>query len=562
VSAAVDEQIETPDHDGAFPRLSDDQIARLDAQGERRGTTAGEVLFAEGEEGYDFHVVLRGMVAVIDDYGGHEERLIAVHGAGRFLGELGLLTGQAAFFTAVVREPGEVLVVEVDRVRALINQDHALADLLLRAYFMRRELLIGLGAGFRIIGSRYSPDTRRLREFVARNRLPHRWVDLERDASAEALLREVGIQPEDAPVVIWHGQVLRNPSNAELARAVGLVSPALARTACDLLVVGAGPAGLAASVYGASEGLDTMTLDAIATGGQAGTSSRIENYLGFPAGISGAELGERAALQARKFGARITVPGEAVALEPQRDHHLVRLTDDREILTRTVLIASGARYRRLTIPRLEQFEGVSVYYAATLMEAQMCAGDEVVVVGAGNSAGQATLFLSRYARKLRLLVRGDSIARTMSRYLADRIERSPVEIMLETEVRELEGDGELIAVIAEEHRTGTRRRLPAKALFVFIGADPHTHWLQGQVALDRHGFVLTGPAASHTLPDVGGEPRQPLLLETSCPGVLAAGDVRSGSIKRVASAVGEGSMAVRFAHEFLERAHQHPHHAP
>jgi thioredoxin reductase (NADPH) len=227
-----------------------------------------------------------------------------------------------------------------------------------------------------------------------------------------------------------------------------------------------------------------------------------------------------------------------------------------------VIIASGARYRRLPVPRLEQFEGVSVYYAATLMEARMCAGDEVVVVGGGNSAGQATLFLSRYAKKLRLLVRGDSITRTMSRYLADRIERSPVEIMPETEVRELEGDDELTAVIAEERRTGVRRRLPAKALFVFIGADPHTHWLQGHVALDSHGFVLTGPAASGSLPDAGGELRQPLLLETSCPGVLAAGDVRSGSIKRVASAVGEGSMAVRFAHEFLERAHQHPHHAP
>jgi thioredoxin reductase (NADPH) len=562
VSAAVDEQIETPDHDGAFPRLSDDQIARLEAQGERRATAAGEVLFEEGEEGYDFYVVLQGMVAVVDDYGGAEERLIAVHGPGRFLGELGLLTGQAAFFTAVVREPGEVLVTEVDRVRALINQDPALGDLVLRAYFMRRELLIGLGAGFRIIGSRFSPDTRRLREFVARNRLPHRWVDLDEDASAEALLREVGIRPEDTPVVIWHGQLLRSPSNEDLARAVGLVSPALARAACDLLVVGAGPAGLAASVYGASEGLDTMTLDAIATGGQAGTSSRIENYLGFPAGISGAELGDRAALQARKFGARIAVPAEAVALEPQADHHLVRLTDDRELLTRTVIIASGARYRRLPVPRLEQFEGVSVYYAATLMEARMCAGDEVVVVGGGNSAGQATLFLSRYAKKLRLLVRGDSITRTMSRYLADRIERSPVEIMPETEVRELEGDDELTAVIAEERRTGVRRRLPAKALFVFIGADPHTHWLQGHVALDSHGFVLTGPAASGSLPDAGGELRQPLLLETSCPGVLAAGDVRSGSIKRVASAVGEGSMAVRFAHEFLERAHQHPHHAP
>jgi thioredoxin reductase (NADPH) len=474
-----------------------------------------------------------------------------------------MLTGQAAFFTAVVRDPGEVLVVPVDRVRALVTQDPALGDIVLRAYFMRRELLIGLGAGFKIIGSHFSPDARRLREFVARNRLPHRWIDLEHDASAEALLREVGIGPEETPVVIWHGEVLRNPSNEELARAVGLMSPPPPRVDCDLLVVGAGPAGLAAAVYGASEGLDTVTLDAIATGGQAGTSSRIENYLGFPAGVSGAELGERAALQARKFGANIAVPAEAVALERQNENYLVRLADERELLTRMVIIASGARYRKLPVARLEEFESASIYYAATLMEARMCAGDPIVVVGGGNSAGQATLFLSRYARDLRLLIRGDSLTRGMSRYLADRIERGPVEIMLETEVRELEGeDGELNAVIAEERSTGTRRRLPAKALFVLIGADPHTHWLQGRVALDGHGFVLTGQAAAAAQRDPGGEERPPLLLETSSPAVLAAGDVRSGSIKRVASAVGEGAMAVRFAHELLERAHRHPHHAP
>jgi thioredoxin reductase (NADPH) len=563
VSIDLDQQTETPDRDGAFPRLSEEQIARLSTQGERRTTDAGEVLFAEGEEGYDFHVILEGKVAVVDGYGGPDERLIAVHGPRRFLGELGMLTGQAAFFTAVVRDPGEVLVVPVDRVRALVTQDPALGDIVLRAYFMRRELLIGLGAGFKIIGSHFSPDARRLREFVARNRLPHRWIDLEHDASAEALLREIGIGPEETPVVIWHGEVLRNPSNEELARAVGLMSPPPTRVDCDLLVVGAGPAGLAAAVYGASDGLDTVTLDAIATGGQAGTSSRIENYLGFPAGVSGAELGERATLQARKFGANIAVPAEAVALERQNEHYLVRLADDRELLTRMVIIASGARYRKLPVARLEEFESASIYYAATLMEARMCAGDPIVVVGGGNSAGQATLFLSRYARDLRLLIRGDSLTRGMSRYLADRIERGPVEIMLETEVRELEGeDGELNAVIAEERSTGTRRRLPAKALFVFIGADPHTHWLQGRVALDGHGFVLTGQAAAAAQRDPGGEERPPLLLETSSPGVLAAGDVRSGSIKRVASAVGEGAMAVRFAHELLERAHRHPHHAP
>jgi thioredoxin reductase (NADPH) len=562
LKATTDRLVETPDRDGAFPRLSEKQLARLEAEGERRRTQPDEVLFREGDEDYDFHVVLDGLVAVFSDYGGEQERLIAVHGRGRFLGELGLLTRQPAFFTAVVREPGEVLVVPVERVRSLISQESVLGDLLLRAYFLRRELLIGLGAGLRIIGSRFSPDSRRLREFVARNRLPHRWIDLEHDEAAEALLREMGVGPQETPVVIWHGEVLRNPSNDELARIVGLKRHAPERATCDLLVVGAGPSGLAASVYGASEGLGTMTLDAVATGGQAGTSSKIENYLGFPSGISGAELGERATIQARKFGAEILVPAEALALEDEGDRYLVRLADGSELWTQTLIVASGARYRRLAVPRLEEYEADSVYYAATLMEAQFCTGDPIVVVGGGNSAGQATLFLSRYAAELRLVVRADSLGRSMSRYLADRIERSPVEVLLSSEVRELEGDGKLESLIVESTVTGERRRVPAKALFVFIGAEPHTGWLQGKVDLDDRGFVLTGAAAAESLPDGGDGRRPPLSLETSLPGVLAVGDVRSGSIKRVASAVGEGSMAVQMVHELLERAHRHPHHVP
>jgi thioredoxin reductase (NADPH) len=562
MSATSERIAETPDKDGAFPRLTEDQVRRLETEGERRPTQEREVLFREGDERYDFYVVLDGKVAVIDGYGSPDERIVAVHGARRFLGELGLLTGQAAFFSAVVREPGEVLVVPVERLRELITQDAGLGDLLLRAYFLRRELLIGLGAGLRIIGSRFSPETRRLREFVARNRLPHRWIDVEQDERAEAAVRELGISPEQIPVVIWHGEVLRNPSNEELARIVGLSGGRTPRAVCDLLVVGAGPSGLAASVYGASEGLDTMTLDAVATGGQAATASRIENYLGFPAGISGAELAERAAIQARKFGANIAVPAEVAALVYEDGEYTVRLTDEREIRSRTVVVASGARYRRLAVPRLEEYEGDSVYYAATLMEARMCAGDPIVVVGGGNSAGQATLFLSRYATELRLLIRGDSLDRSMSRYLADRIERSSTEVLRNTEVRALEGESSLEAVIAENNLTGERRRLPARALFVFIGAEPHTRWLSGNVMLDRHGFVLTGAAAANASRENGGGSRGPMLLETSSPGVLAVGDVRSGSIKRVASAVGEGSMAVRLIHDFLERVHQHPHHSP
>jgi thioredoxin reductase (NADPH) len=562
MSAASERIVETPDKDGAFPRLTEDQVRRLETEGERRATQAGEVLFREGDERYDFYVVLDGRVAVIDGYGCSDERIVAVHGARRFLGELGLLTGEAAFFSAVVREPGEVLVVPVQRLREMIAQDAGLGDLLLRAYFLRRELLIGLGTGLRIIGSRFSPETRRLREFVARNRLPHRWIDVEQDERAEAALRELGVSPDQTPVVIWHGEVLRNPSNEELARIVGLSGAKTPRAVCDLLVVGAGPSGLAAAVYGASEGLDTMTLDAVATGGQAATSSRIENYLGFPAGISGAELAERAAIQARKFGANLAVPAEAATLTYEDGQYTVRLTDEREIRSRTVVVASGARYRRLQVLRLEEYEGDGVYYAATLMEARMCAGDPIVVVGGGNSAGQATLFLSRYATELRLLIRGDSLDRSMSRYLADRIERSSTEVLLNTEVRELEGEGSLEAVIAENTLTGERRRLPTRALFVFIGAEPHTRWLSGTMALDRHGFVLTGAAAADASRENGSGSRRPMLLETSSPGVLAVGDVRSGSIKRVASAVGEGSMAVRLIHDFLECVDQHPHHSP
>jgi thioredoxin reductase (NADPH) len=547
---------ETPDADGAFPRLSDEQIGMLAQHGERRSTTQGEVLFREGDERYDFFVVLEGKVAVMAGYGG-EERRIAVHGPGRFLGELSLLTGHAAFFTAVVQEAGEVLVVPVERLKELISQYPVLGDLILRAYLLRRELLIGLGAGFTIVGSRYSPDTRRLREFCARNRLPHRWIDVEHDEGAEALLREAGVAPAETPIVIWRGrEVMRNPSNAELARRIGLRIPRAPETVLDLVVVGTGPAGLAASVYGASEGLSTVALEAVATGGQAGTSSKIENYLGFPTGISGAELAERATIQAEKFGARISVPCEATALEQRDGNHVVRLDDGEEVCARTVVIATGARYRRLQVPRLEEFEGVSVYYAATLMEAQLCQDDPVVVVGGGNSAGQATLFLARYARPVRLLVRGGALGENMSRYLVDRIEGDPaVEVHLHAEVREPVGsDGILRALVVEDNRTGERRELDARLLFVFIGAEPHTDWLRDEVALDDHGFVLTGPQAAGAAEGAGLEDggRQPLLLETSRPGVLAVGDVRSGSIKRVASAVGEGAMAIRLVFEHLE----------
>ncbi|HEX3613781.1 MAG TPA: FAD-dependent oxidoreductase [Sporichthyaceae bacterium] len=551
---------ETPDIGGAYPRLSVEQIAELAEHGVRRRTRPGQVVVAEGQREREFMVVLAGTVAVYEDYCTPRERVIRVHGPRRFLDELGLLTGQPSFVTCVVREPGEVLAVPLDGLRRIVGRDRHLGDVVLSAFLIRRELLIAAGAGLRIIGSRYSADSRRLREFAARNRLPHQWVDLESDPGAEELLRQLGVGPGDTPVVIWRGtRVLRNPSNAELAELTGFDPPTSADGVCDLVVVGAGPAGLAAAVYGASEGLSTVVLDAIATGGQAGTSSRIENYLGFPAGISGAELADRAVIQAEKFGARLGVPVEATGLARGRDHIVVRVDPGSEFRARAVVVATGARYRRLNVPGLADFEGRSVYYAATLVEAQYCRQRPVAVVGGGNSAGQATVFLAQHSPKVYLLVRGDDLAESMSRYLVDQIERNPaVELMCNSEIRELRGrGGELDAVVAENTKTGERRTLDVAPLFVFIGAEPCTGWLAGSIALDDRGFVLTGDEGAEAagadpgLPETHGPGRPPHLLETSWPGVFAVGDVRSGSVKRLTSAVGEGAMAIRLVHELL-----------
>ncbi|MEU8841195.1 FAD-dependent oxidoreductase [Streptomyces roseus] len=556
MSAAEHEQgavRETPDLYGAFPRLTPAQLQDLAAHGERRRTTAGEVLYREGEPFREFLAILSGTVEIVQDHGGPEERTVAVHGPGRFLGELALLEGEAAFDTAVVREAGEILAVPVERQRALVGRDPVLGDLILRAYLGRRYLLIGLGAGFRILGSCYSPDTLRLREFAARNRLPHRWVDLEQDKEAEALLRRFAIRPEDTPVVIWKGErVLRNPSNAELARLIGLPAPSPEADRCDVMVVGAGPAGLAAAVYGASDGLSTITVEAVATGGQAGTSSRIENYLGFPSGISGGELIERAVLQAHKFGARLMVSAQVSGLTPQDGEYVVTFTDGATTRAGAVVLASGVWYRRLEVPGIDRLEGISVYYAATVHEASLCQADPVAVVGGGNSAGQAALFLANHASRVHLLVRGGDLNADMSRYLVDQVERHPkIEVLLRTEVRGVSGEQKLESLIMEDTASGERRELPAAALFVFIGARPRTDWLRGVVALDEKGFVLTG-ADAHAAADASrwdSLGRGPLLLETTLPGVFAAGDVRSGSVKRVASAAGEGAIAIRLVHE-------------
>jgi thioredoxin reductase (NADPH) len=546
---------ETPDLVGAFPRLSEERIQMLTPYGTRRPTRRGEMLIVEGCPEDTFIVLLSGRVAIVDALGTPEQRIVRVHGPGRFLGELGLLTGQVAFFSEIVLDPGEVLEVPATSLRVCVLREPGFGNEILRAYLERRRLAIGEGLGFRIVGSRYSADTRRLREFSARNRLPHRFLDLETDANAESLLRGLGITPGETPVVLWRGKVLRNPDPAELAALIGQRPEQPSRQVCDLVVIGAGPAGLAAAVYGASEGLVTHVLDAIATGGQAARTSRIENYLGFPAGISGAELAERAVVQANKFGATVCAPAETIALDTSGAHCVVRLRSGDSVPARTVMIATGARYRRLPVPRLEEFEQTSVYYAATQIEAQLCVNDPVVVVGGGNSAGQAALFLVDHARKVRLVAREHSLGELMSRYLADRLlQDHRIEVHLHSEVRELVGDhGQLEAVVVEDTDSGSRQALPARELMVFIGADPCTNWLDGTVARDAGGYVLTGQDAFAPLVDDAcrAPRRRPALLETNVPGVFAAGDVRSGSVKRVASAVGEGAMVVRLVHDYL-----------
>ena len=542
---------ETVDRDGAFPRLDDATRARFRELGRAREVEAGEVLWAEGDVGADFFILESTSVAIVQGYG-RENRVIGVHERHRFLGEMGLLAGQRLYLTCVVREPGEVIQVPLKELRKIVAEDKVLSDMILGAFMARRSILLDVGTGIKLIGSRFSPDSRRLREFLARTRMPHQWIDLESDEEAEGMLESLAIEPDQTPVVLAGKEILRNPSNAEVGRVLNLGSQGPLPELCDVVVVGSGPAGLGAAVYAASEGLTVTTVEAVAPGGQAGTSARIENYLGFPAGVSGTELTQRAGVQALKFGGRLEVPAEAVKLTSEAGRHEIELSTGEVATGRTVVIATGEHSRRLDVERLEEFEGGGVYYAATQSEAQICEQDPVVIVGGGNSAGQAAVFLSERASGCRLLIRGDDLGKSMSRYLVDQIERTEsIEVCRHTEVAELGGERELESVTVVDNRSGERTVVPAKALFVFIGASPRTNWLEGQLATDNAGFLLTGrDVQGDDLAEYEDEDR-PLFLETSRPGIFAVGDVHAGSIKRVASAVGEGSMAVRLIHQRL-----------
>jgi thioredoxin reductase (NADPH) len=558
---------ETPDISGAYPRLSPAQIELLRRAGTSRPTAAGEVLAPEGSVSHDFFVVLEGLVVVTEglpgaDAGQHVEltpdtRILEVHGPGRFLGELGLVEGQPAFVSTVVAEAGEVLQVTGDDLRRSVLTDPAVGETILRAYLQRRILLISAGAGMRIVGSRFSRDTLRLLEFTAANRLPHRLVDLEEDEQAQAILERLGIGHSELPAVVLRTQqVLHNPSNAELAAAVGLRTVKELSAAWDFMVIGGGPAGLAASVYGSSDGLSVVLKEAFAVGGQAGTSPRIENYLGFPAGISGGELAERAVLQARKFGVQFNVACQAVSIEWVDGEFHAEFDEGSAATSRAVLLATGVRYRRLPVPRLEEFEGICVFYAATIHEAIICATQPVAVVGGGNSAGQAALFLAGMGAQVRLIVRGADLNADMSRYLVEQIEQHPgIEVLLQANIVSLDGEGAgpLERIVVTTGPDGEERTLEARYVFIFIGATPHTEWLQGKIALDDHGFVLTGADLRELTPEWDHLGRRRLPLETSIPGMFAAGDVRHGSVKRVTAATGEGAMTVAMVHEHLRR---------
>jgi thioredoxin reductase (NADPH) len=537
---------------GPTPRLTDSDIALFRSQGRSRQVTLGEYLFREGDLTYDFYVVVNAEVEIVVAVDG-DEQVVVRHGPGNFMGEFNMLTGTRVFASARVARPGEVIAVDRDRLRRLMATNARLGDTILAAFIARRAYLLDSAAPtLRVIGSRYSPDSLRVREFLARTRIPYEWIDSDADPDIDHLLHESSVAQSDLPVVIAAGSVMRNATPGTLASYLGLTAERLPERSFDLVVVGGGPAGLAAAVYGASEGLRTLGIEMTAPGGQAGASSRIENYLGFPMGISGNDLTQRAVIQAEKFGAQLTTPCRATLLRSRGGYLVVELSDGTELTGRAVVAATGVAYRRLEADRLSEFEGRGVYYAATELEARQCSGDPVLIVGGGNSAGQAAIFLAQHSCSVAIVIRGSDLRKSMSSYLVDRIQSDPaITVRTDTTISALDGDQTLRTV---------RMRAPdgeftiaCAGLFSFIGADPASDWISGCAALDGHKFVRTD--ASLTAEDLGDGwehlNRVPLSFETSHPGLFAVGDVRSGSMKRVASAVGEGSAAVRAVHEYL-----------
>lgn len=540
-----------------FPTLTAAQVGRARSCGTVRRVAAGEILFRPGDTEVPFFVLLSGGMEIMQpDLSG--ERLITKHGPGAFTGEVSMISGQRCLVLGRVTEPGEFVQISPDGLRSLVAKDAELSEIIMRAFILRRLALITNHLGNVVLmGSRHSAATLRLCEFLIRNGHPYTYIDLDTDKASQLLLDRFEVTVEEVPVVICDAHtVLRNPSNQELADRLGLNVSIDRAHLRDLIIVGAGPSGLAAAVYAASEGLDALLIETEAPGGQAGSSSKIENYLGFPTGVSGQELSTRAIHQAQKFGARMMVAHTVAKLECRRSPYRLILDDGSALSTRAVVIATGAQYNKPAIPNLQRFEGQGVYYGATFMESQLCEGEEVVVVGGGNSAGQAAVFLSQSVKRVYMLVRSGGLAETMSRYLIQRITENPdIELHCNTEIFSLDGNGSLERVAWTDKSTGETSTHAIRHVFIMTGASPRTEWLRGCIALDDKGFILTGRDLDGS---AGSDPslawplgRAPQMLETSLPGVFAVGDVRFGNVKRVASAVGEGAISVHLVHRTL-----------
>lgn len=538
-----------------FPTLTAAQLVRVATHGRRRAVVQGEMLVEQGDQPVPFFVTLSGEIEIVRPTGETESRIV-VHKAGEFTGEANLLSGRRSLVRARVLQSGEVIELNRDELLRLVQTDAELSEIIMRAFILRRVELIAHGLGdVVLIGSSHCPGTLRVKEFLTRNGHPYTSIDLDTDDGVQDLLDKFGVTAKDVPVLICRCTVvLRNPTNEQIADCLGFNEAIDERKVRDLVVIGAGPAGLAAAVYAASEGLDVLVIESAAPGGQAGASSRIENYLGFPTGISGQELVARAYNQAAKFGAQVMVAKEAKRLACERTPYAVEIEDGTSIPARTVIIASGAQYRRLPLANLSSYEGAGVYYSATFMESQLCRGDDVIVVGAGNSAGQAAVFLAQTVKRVHMLVRSDSLADSMSRYLIRRIEDNPaIERHFFTELTGLDGSQHLEHVTWRNGKSGAVEAHPIRHVFMMTGAVPSTKWLENCVTLDANGFIKTGSTLTRDDLAAAEWPlaRAPHFLETSLPGVFAVGDVRNGNMKRAASAVGEGSSAVSFVHQVL-----------
>jgi thioredoxin reductase (NADPH) len=538
-----------------FPTLTPAQINRIAAHGQVRPIRAREVLIEAGERVVPFFVVTAGRIEVIRPSAA-TETLVAVHGPGQFTGEVNMLSGRPALVRSRASEAGEVIELARDQLLALVQTDSEISEVIMRAFIVRRVELITHGLGdVVLLGSNHCSGTLRAKEFLTRNGHPYSYIDLDRDADVQNLLDRFQLTPADVPVLICRGEVvLRNPTNQEIAGCLGFNEAIDQSQIRDVVIVGAGPAGLAAAVYAASEGLDVLVLETNSPGGQAGSSSKIENYLGFPTGISGQALAGRAYTQAQKFGAQVMITKDAKRLWCERKPYAIEIDRNVRVPARTIILATGASYRKPPIENLSLFENAGVYYGATFMEAQLCRDEEVVVVGGGNSAGQAAIYLAQTAKRVHMLVRSSGLAQSMSRYLIRRIEQNPAIVLrTNTAIVALEGNNHLERVSWCDGQTARIETQPIRHVFVMTGAVPNTDWLQGCVALDARRFIKTGPDLSQEDLAAAGWPlaRAPHLLETSLPGVLAVGDVRGGNIKRVASAVGEGSISVSFVHQLL-----------